>query len=147
MEKDHLPRRSHHFLKLPPHLESLLKFPSKRRKVSKCGTYISTSQTCDYLVMSIESNPNDTGSPLTPIPSVISGIPSNPSTTMVGVLKIPIPITTQLVVSTRPIGMNLFGSLFGTPGYNSQPIPSVSNPFSFGMPNMTSKTFILYSSD
>jgi hypothetical protein len=33
--------------------------------------------------------------------------------------------------------MNPFRSLFGTLGYNSQSIPSVSNPFSFGMPNMT----------
>jgi hypothetical protein len=43
------------------------------------------------------------------------------------------------VVSTQPIVTNPFGSLFGTPGYNSQSIPSVSNPFSFGMPNMTSQ--------
>jgi hypothetical protein len=43
------------------------------------------------------------------------------------------------MVSTQPIVTNPFGSLFGTPGYNSQSIPSVSNPFSFGMPNMASQ--------
>jgi hypothetical protein len=56
MEQDQLPRRSRRLLKLPPHLESLPKFPSKRRKVNKRGTYISTSQTCDYPVMSTESS-------------------------------------------------------------------------------------------
>jgi hypothetical protein len=86
--------------------------------------------------MSTESNINDTGSPSTPILYVISGIPSTPSTTMVGVLEILGPTATQTVVSTRPIEMNPFGSLFGTPGYNSQSIPSVSNHFSFGMTNM-----------
>jgi hypothetical protein len=35
--------------------------------------------------------------------------------------------------------MNPFGSLFGTPRYNSQSIPSVSNPLSFGIPNMMSQ--------
>jgi hypothetical protein len=139
VEKDQLPRRSRRLLKLPPHLESLPKLPSKRRKGNKRGTYISTSQTCDYLVMSIESNPNDITSPSTPIPSVVSGIPLTPSAMMVGVLEIPSPTATQPVVSTRPIGTNPFEPLFGTPGYNSQSIPSVSNPFSFGMPNMTSE--------
>jgi len=33
--------------------------------------------------------------------------------------------------------MNPFRYVFGTLGYNSQSIPSVSNPFSFGIPNMT----------
>jgi hypothetical protein len=58
---------------------------------------------------------------------------------MVVVPEVPILTPTQPVVSTQPIVMNPFGSLFGMPGYNSQSIPSVSNPFSFGMPNMTSQ--------
>jgi hypothetical protein len=33
--------------------------------------------------------------------------------------------------------MNPFGSVFGTLGYNSHPIPSVSNHFYFGIPNVT----------
>jgi hypothetical protein len=73
MEPDHLPRRSRRLLKLPPHLES---FPSKRRKVTKRGTHISTYQTCDYTIMSTESSQKDTGSPLTPIPTVVNGVPS-----------------------------------------------------------------------
>jgi hypothetical protein len=41
--------------------------------------------------------------------------------------------------STQPIGTNPFGSPFGMLGYNSQSIPSVFNPFYFGMPNMMSQ--------
>jgi hypothetical protein len=69
--------------------------------------------------MSTESNPNDRGSPSTPIPYVISGIHSTSSAVMVGVLEIPDPISTQPVGSTQPIETNPFGSLFGMPGYNS----------------------------
>jgi hypothetical protein len=43
------------------------------------------------------------------------------------------------VISTQPIEINPFGSLFGTPEYDSHSIPLVSNPFSFGMPNMESQ--------
>jgi hypothetical protein len=85
VEKQHLPHMYHHFLKLPPHLDSLPEFPSKMCKVNKCGTYISTSQTCHYLVMSTKSNLNHIRSPLTPIPFVISGIHLNPSASTVGV--------------------------------------------------------------
>ena len=89
--------------------------------------------------MSTDSNPNSVESPLTPIYFVISGIPSNPSASMVGASEIPTPTSTQPMDSTQPIGTNPFRSLFGMPGYNSQSIPLVSNPFSFGMPNMTSQ--------
>jgi hypothetical protein len=140
VEQDQLPHRSRCLLKLPPHLDYLLNLPSKRRKVNKHGTYISTSHTCDYPAMSTESNLNDTGSPSTPIPYVISGIPLTPSSTTVEVSKILGLTATQPVVSTQPIGTNPFGSLFGTLGYDSQSIPSVSNSFSFGLPNMTSQT-------
>jgi hypothetical protein len=139
VEKGHPPRRSHCLLKLPPHLESLLKFPSKRYKDNKRGTYISTYQTFDYPVMSIESNLNVTRSPSTPIYFVISGIPSTPSSSMVGVMNIPTSTSTQPMCSTQPIGMNPFRCIFGMLGYNSQRITLVSNPFSFGIPNMMSQ--------
>jgi hypothetical protein len=109
------------------------------RKVNKCGTYVSTSQTCDHPIMSIESNLNVIGSPSTTIYYVISWIPSTPSTLMVVVLEIHTSIVTQPMSSTRPLGMNPFRSLFGMPGYNSQSIPLVSNPIYFGMPNMMSQ--------
>jgi hypothetical protein len=85
MKKNQPPRRYRHLLKLPPHLESLLKLPSKRHKVNKHGTYISTSQTCDHPIMSIKSNPNVIRSPSTPIYYVICGIPLTPSASMIGV--------------------------------------------------------------
>jgi hypothetical protein len=62
-----------------------------------------------------------------------------PSTTMVVVPEVPVITPIYPVVGTQPIVMNPFGSLFGTPRYNTQSIPSISNPFSFGMPNMTSQ--------
>jgi hypothetical protein len=139
VELDHPPRSSRRLLKLPPHLDSLPKFPFKRCKVNKCGTYISTSQTCDRPVMSTDSNKDVTGSPSTPITYVISRIPSTRSASMVGVSKIPTSSATQPMGSTRPIGTNPFGYIFGTPGQNYQSIPSLSNPFYFGMPNMTSQ--------
>jgi hypothetical protein len=40
--------------------------------------------------MSTESGQKHTGSPLTPIPTVVNGTPSMPSTTMVVVPKVPI---------------------------------------------------------
>jgi hypothetical protein len=80
MEPDQLPHRSRRLLQLPPHFES---FPSKRRKVIIRGTYTSTYQTCDHTRMSIESSQKDTGSPSTPIPTIVNDTPSTPSTTMV----------------------------------------------------------------
>jgi hypothetical protein len=53
------------------------------------------------------------------------------------VSKVPVITPIQRVVATQTIVTNPFGSLFGMPGYNSQYIPFVSNPFSFGMSNMT----------
>jgi hypothetical protein len=87
MEPDHLPRRSHRLLQLPPHFES---FPSKRHKVIIRGTYTSTYHTCDHKRMSTESSQKDIGSPSTPIPTIVNGTPSTPSTTMVVVLEVPI---------------------------------------------------------
>jgi hypothetical protein len=112
MEPDQLPRRSRHLLKLPPHLES---FPSKRHKVIKRGTHTSTYQTCDHTSMSTESSQKDTGSPSTPIPTIVNGTPSTPSTTMVVVSEVPVITPIQPMVATQPIVTNPFGSLFGTP--------------------------------
>jgi hypothetical protein len=136
VELDHLPRRSCRLLKLPPHIESL---PSKRCKVIKCGTHTSTYHTCVYTSMSTESSQKDTRSPSTPIPTVVNGTPSMPSTTTVVVLEVLIITPIRPVVSTQTIVMNPFGSLFGSPRYNSQSIPTTSNPFSYGMPNLTSQ--------
>jgi hypothetical protein len=139
VEQDQPPRRSLHLLKLPPCLDPLPKSPSKRRRVNKCGTYISTSQTCDHPTMSTESDMNVLGSPSTPLSSMISGIPSTPSSSMVWVLEAPSSSASQPMSSTRPMGMNPFGFLFGMSNHDSQSIPSASNPFSFGMPDMTSQ--------
>jgi hypothetical protein len=89
--------------------------------------------------MSTESSQKDIGSPLNPIPIVVNGTPSTPSTTMVVVSEVPVITHVQPMVATQPIVMNPFGSIFGTPRYITQSIPTVSNPFSFGMPNMTSQ--------
>jgi hypothetical protein len=78
MEQDHPPCRSFHLLKLPLHFESLPKFPSKRRKVNRRRTYISTSQTCGYPVMGIEWSPKHIGNPSTHIHYVVNGTPSTP---------------------------------------------------------------------
>jgi hypothetical protein len=96
VEQDKPPCRYLHFLKLPPYFESLPKFPSKRHKVNRHGTYISTSQTFDYQVMGTMLSLNDTGSPSTPIPYMVGGIPSTPSATMIVVPKVPILTTTSL---------------------------------------------------
>jgi hypothetical protein len=77
VEQDQPPRRSLHLLKLPLCLDPLPKSPSKRRRVNKCGAYISTSQDHDHPTMSTESDMN-LGIPSTPLSSMISGVPSTP---------------------------------------------------------------------
>jgi hypothetical protein len=136
VEPDQLPHRSRRLLQLPPHFES---FPSKRHKVIKRGTHTSTYQTCDHTRMSTESSHQDTGSPSTPIPTIVNGTPSTPSTTMVVVSEVPIITSSHPIVNTQPIATNPFGSLGHSPGYNVQSIPMASSPFSYGMPNFTSQ--------
>jgi hypothetical protein len=97
MDLDQLPHRSHYLLKLPPHLES---FPSKMRKVIKRGTHTSTYETCDYKIMSIDSSSKDNGSPSTPIPSMVNGTPSNPSTTVIVVSEVPVITPIHPMVAT-----------------------------------------------
>jgi hypothetical protein len=135
VEPYQLPRRSHCLLQLTLHFESL---PSKRPKVIKCGTHTSTYHTCDHTRMSIESNQKDTRSSLTPIPTIVNGTHSTPSTTMVVVSEVPIITSAHPIVNTQPIAMNPFGSLCHSLGYNVWSIPMASSPFSYGMPNFTS---------
>jgi len=139
VDQDQPPHKSRCLLKFPPHLDPLLKFPSKRHRFNIYSTYISTSQTRDHPVMSTKLDLNVSGSSSTPTSFVISGIPSTPSSLMVRVLEAPTSSATQPMSSTGPIGMNPFRSLFGTPSHNSQSIPSAYNPFTFGMPKMTSQ--------
>jgi hypothetical protein len=136
VEPDLLPCVSRHLLRLPPHLKSL---PSKRRKVIKRGTHTSTYQTCDHISMSTESGHKVIGIPLTHIPTMVNGSPMMPSTTMVLVLEVPVITPIQPMVSTQPIVTNSFGSIFGTPRYNTQSILMASSPFSYGMSNITSQ--------
>jgi hypothetical protein len=136
MDLDHIPHRSHRLLNLPPHLES---FPSKRHKFIKLGTHTSTYHTCDHTCMINESSQKDIGIPSTPIPSVFNGTLLTPSTTMIVVPEVLIITPIQPVVATQLIVTNPFGCLFGMLGYNAQTILLVSNPFSFGMPNMTTQ--------
>jgi hypothetical protein len=136
VEPNQLPRRSCRFLRLPLHLES---FPSKRCKVIKRGTHTSTYQTCDHTRMSIESSQKDIESPSTPIPTIVNSVPSTPSTTVVVVPMVPIITPIHPAVATQPIVTNPFGSIFGTPGYNTQSIPTASSPFPYGMMNFTSQ--------
>jgi hypothetical protein len=125
---------SFRLLQLPPHFESL---PSKRHRVIKCGTHTSTYQTCDCTRMNTEPSHQDTGSPLTPIPSIDNGTPSTPSTTMVLVPEAPIINVSHPIVNTQPIATNPFGPLGHSSSYNVQSIPMASSPFSYGMPNFT----------
>jgi hypothetical protein len=60
-----------------------------------------------------------------------------PSTTTVVVQEVHVITPIRFVVSTQAIVMNPFGYLFCMRGYNSQSIPSISNHFSFVMPNTT----------
>ena len=115
MELDQLPHHSLCFLKLPSLLEY---FPSKRRTVIKRGTHTSTYQTCDHTRMSIELSQQDIGSPSTPIPTIVNGTPSTPSTTMVVVPEVPIITVSHPIVNVQPIATNHFGSLGHSPSYN-----------------------------
>jgi hypothetical protein len=107
MDQYQRPHWSRRLLKLPPHLDPLPKFSSKRHRVNKSGTYISTSQTHDKPVMSTESDSSISETPSTPFSSMISGISSTPSSSMVWVPKVPAYSATQPLSYSRPIVMNL----------------------------------------
>jgi hypothetical protein len=136
VEPDHLPHRSCLLLQLPPHFESV---PYKRRKVIKCGTETSTYQTCDHTRMSTELSKKYIGFPSTPIPTIVNGTLSTPSTTMVVVSEVPIITYAHSIVNTQPIAKNPFGSLCHSLGYNVQSIPMASSPFSYSILKFTSQ--------
>jgi hypothetical protein len=100
---------------------------------------MSTTQTCDSTRMSTEPGLHNSGSPSTPIPTVVNGTPSNPATSMVVVPEAPIITMARPIFNAHAIDSNPFGSLGHSPGYNVQSIPMTSSPFSYGMPNFTSQ--------
>jgi hypothetical protein len=102
------------------------------RRVNKRGAYISTSQACDHPTMSTELDMNFSRSPSTPLSSMISRVPSTPLSSVVWMPKAP------SSNATHPIGTNHYVFLYGMSNHNTQSIPSTSNPFSFGMPDMMS---------
>jgi hypothetical protein len=69
---------------------------------------------------------------------VISGVPSTPLSSMVWILEAPSSNATQPMVSAQPMGTNPFVFPYGMPNHSTQSIPSATNPFSYGMPDMTS---------
>jgi hypothetical protein len=116
-----------------------MSFPSKRRRVITRGTHTSTTQTCDSTRMSIEPGLQNSGSPSTPISTVVNGTPSTPTTPMVVVQEEHIITMGRPIVNTHATTSNPFGSLGHSPGYNIHSIPMDSSPFSYGMPNFTSQ--------
>jgi hypothetical protein len=102
--------------------------------------HISTSQTCDYPIMSTDSNPNETGSPLNTIPFVINGIPSNSfihdGWSVEDSRPYCCPACGFYLTHRQRTLLSLFLVCQDT---TLQSIPLVSNPFSFGMPNMMSQ--------
>jgi hypothetical protein len=135
VDSDKLPRQSRRLLQLPSDFMSL---PSKRRRVITRGTNTSTAQTWDSTRMSTEPGLQNSGSPSTPIPTVVNGTPSTPATSMVVVSEAPIITVARPIVNAHTTASNPFGSLGHSPGYNVQSIPMDSSPFSYGMPNFTS---------
>jgi hypothetical protein len=107
MDLEYLPNRSHRLLQLPLDFKSL---PSKRHRFIRCGTHTSTYHTCDSSKMSTELSHQNTGSPLTPTPTIVNGTPSTPTTTIVVVPEEPIiivacPIVNAQTISTNPLGL------------------------------------------
>jgi hypothetical protein len=87
--------------------------------------------------MSIEPGLHNSGSPSTPIPTIVNVTPSNPTTSMVVLPEAPIITKAHPIVNSQATTSNPFGSLGHSPGYNVQSIPMASSPFSYGMPNFT----------
>jgi hypothetical protein len=135
VESDQPPRRSCRLLQLPSNFVSL---PSKRFRVIIRGTHTSTIHTCDSTKMSTGPGLQNSWSPSTPIPTIVNGTPSTPTTSMVVVPEAPIITMAQPIVNAHTTTLNPFGSLGHSLGYNVQSIPMASSPFSFGMPNFTS---------
>jgi hypothetical protein len=122
-------------LQLPPDIES---FPSKRHRVIIRGTQTSIVQTCDSTRMSTEPSLQNTGKPSNPTPMIVNGTPLTPTTSIVVVPEASIITMDCPIVNVEDTTSNPFGYLGHSPGYNVQSIPTVSSPFSYGMPNFTS---------
>jgi hypothetical protein len=137
VERYQPPRRFLHLLNLPPFLDPLSKPPPKMCRFNKRDTYISTSQAHDCPTMSIESDMNVSGSSLTPISFVISGVPLNTLSSMVWMLEATSSNVTQPMVSAQPVGINPFLFPSGISNHSTQSIPLATNPFSFGISDMT----------
>ena len=89
--------------------------------------------------MNTESSLQNTGSSLTPIPTIVNGTPLNPATTTVAVSKAYTSTMAWPVVNASSLASNPFGGFGHSPSYNVQTIPMASSPFSYGMPNSTSQ--------
>jgi len=86
---------------------------------------------CNELDMNVSRTPS------TPAFAIVSGVPSTPTSSMVWILEnISLNIST-LVVSSQPMRMNPFVFPGGSPIHGTHSMHWASNPFSFGMPNMT----------
>jgi hypothetical protein len=136
VESVQLPHRSRRLLQLPPIFEF---FPSKRRRVIRRGTHMSTFQNCGSTRMSTESSLHNTGSSSTPIPTIVNNTPSTPATTTVAVSKADTGTMARPVVNASSLASNPFGGFGHLPSYNVQSITMASSQFSYGMPNFNSQ--------
>ena len=134
MELDQHPRRSRRLLQLPSDFGF---FPSKRRSVFRSGTHTSTFQTCGSTRMSTESILQNTRSSWTPLPTIINGTPSTPTTTTIAGLEAYTGTMARPVVNASSLASNPFGGFGHSLIYNVQSIPMDSIPFSYCMPNFT----------
>jgi hypothetical protein len=136
VELDQPPRWSRLLLQLPLYFESL---PSKRCRVIIRGIHTSTIHTCGFKRMSTEPSLQNTGSPSTPISTIVNGTPSTPATSMVVVSETSIITMARPKVNAQATASKFFGSLGPSMSYNVHSIPMASSPFSYGMPNFTSQ--------
>jgi hypothetical protein len=79
------------------------------------------------------------GTPSTHIPTIVNGTPSTLTTSMVVVSEVPIITIPQPIVNAQDTASNPFGSLGHSLGYNVQYIPMYSRYFFYGIPNFTSE--------
>jgi hypothetical protein len=115
MESDQLPCRSRRLLQLPPFFDFL---PSKRCRVIKSGTHTSTLQACGSTRMGVESSLQNTGSSLTPIPTIINGTPSTPAATTVAVLEAYTGTMAWPIFNASSLASNPFGGFDHSLSYN-----------------------------
>jgi hypothetical protein len=88
--------------------------------------------------MSIDSGLQNTGSSSNPIPTIVNGTPSTPTTSTVAVSDAYTSTMARPVVNVSSLAWNPFGGFGHLSGYNVQSIPMASISFYYGMPNLTS---------